>query len=325
MTSRTAIPTLLLVACAIAPRPASAYVREVTSIGIPVAWKNPCVAMHLFLGDPPPVLTADQFLQAGVLAASVWSQPALACSDIRLGVLSEPEPTSEIGHDGRNIIAFRREAWCSAAFANANPDGNTCYPSSALAITTIFKNRDTGEILDTDILFNAVNYAWGDLVALPNQTAGTTVDFQNALTHELGHVIGLDHSCYTPNDGGPRLLDNTGQPAIDCVSPSLPASVAESMMYPSVSPKDTPKRDLSPDDQQGVCEIYPFQHDVCPAADGDGGSSTPGNQHAGGCSTLADQHSAFPTHAGGRRVTVAILGLLTAWLVLVRRRRVPRI
>jgi hypothetical protein len=313
------VPWLPLVAltCLFEPGSASAYVREVTSLGIPVAWKNPCIVMHLFLGDPPPVLTADQLFQAGLLAANVWSQPTLACSDIRLGVILESQPTSEIGLDARNIIAFRREAWCSAASPDASPDGNTWYPASALAMTTIFKNRDTGEILDADILFNAVSYAWGDLVALPFQTEGTTVDFQNAVTHELGHVIGLDHACYTPNDGGPRLTDNMGQPAIDCSSPSLPASIADSTMYPSVLPKDTQRRDLAPDDQQGVCDIYPLQHAVCPAAAAAGGGD-------GGCSTLAHPRSDLRTRVGGRRVTVAILVLLTALLVLVHRRRVRR-
>jgi hypothetical protein len=272
---------LLLVALTpvLTPRSASAYVREVTTIGMPVAWKSPCISMHLFLGNPPQVLTADQVLQAGQQAASVWSQPTLACTDLRLMILSAERSTADVLYDHRNIISFRRENWCSQDSPTAKD--NTCYPSAALAMTTFFKNRDTGEMLDADIVFNAVNYTWGDLVAFPDRTAGATADFQNALTHELGHVIGLDHACYAPADNQPRLLDNTGQPEVDCDSSSLPASVASSTMYPSVSLIDTQRRVLSPDDQQGACDIYPYANATCPQAQTDGGCSTLPSRSAG--------------------------------------------
>jgi hypothetical protein len=306
----TASAFVLAAMSALAPRSASAYVREVTSTGMPVVWKNPCITMHLFLGDPPPMLTADQFLQAGVLAASVWSQPYLACSDIRLSVAPELEPTADVGYDRKNVIAFRRQAWCASSSPSADASSATCYSHSALAVTTLFKNKNTGELLDADIVFNAVDFGWGDLVAFPDPGPGTIVDFQNALTHELGHVIGLDHSCYAPSDNQPRLMDNTGQPAIDCSSPSLPASIADSTMYPSVSLKDTLRRDLSPDDQQGVCDIYPYLHAACP----------PDNAE-GGCSTLANR----PLDSRARCLTVATVGLLSALLVLFHRRRARRI
>lgn len=44
-------------------------------------------------------------------------------------------------------------------------------------------------------------------------------------------------------------------------------------MYPSVVLSDTLRRNLSADDAQGVCDIYPHQHDVCPAPPSDGGCS----------------------------------------------------
>jgi hypothetical protein len=291
------------------PGAASAYVREVTSIGLPLAWKSPCVTMHLLLGDPPAVLTADQFLQAATLGASVWSQPALACSDIRLSMVAEPDATADVGYDRQNIIAFRRQNWCGKASSTA--DDPSCYPHSALAVTTLFKNKNTGEILDADIAFNAVDYTWGDIVGMPQLVAGDTVDFQNALTHELGHVIGLDHSCYAPADLQGRLLDNTGSPALDCYNnPSLPASIADSTMYPSVSLRDTARRDLAPDDEQGVCEIYPYVHAECPA---------PTRVETGGCSTLAPGPIGDRATSLGTLATAALAGGLLAWMV--RRRK----
>jgi hypothetical protein len=303
MSVRTASASVLVVAlCAMTPSTASAYVRETTSTGIPLAWRNPQVSMHIFLGDTPPVLTAAQFLEAATLSGQVWGRPFLACSALRLSTTAEPDASADVAYDKRNIIAFRKEAWCAEAAPDTSSDPATCYPHAALAVTTLFKNKNTGDILDADIAFNAVDYTWGDKVALPQLETGNTVDFQNALTHELGHVAGLDHSCYAPADNQPRQLDNTGSPEVDCYNnPSLPDSIAGSTMYPSVSLGDTERRDLAPDDQQGICDIYP---------------TTPSD--GCGCATLGRHSSPGMTPSLSAALTA---GALVALLMFVLRRR----
>lgn len=68
---------------------------------------------------------------------------------------------------------------------NAIVFGRYRYPS-AIAVTGIWFNRITGQIYETDMLFNT-NYAWGDATVNPSK-----MDLQNIATHEFGHVDGLD-------------------------------------------------------------------------------------------------------------------------------------
>jgi len=257
------------------PRDASAYVRELTSAGVPVAWLNPCVDMHFSLGSPPPVLAASDLKVASTLAAAAWSYPQVAGTDIRLAIATDPQASARVGYDKRNVITFRQGTWCRdpPRIDDAGVSTPDCYPSSALAVTSIFKNVTTGEIVDADIEFNAVYFAWGDLVTQPGLATPLTADFQNALTHELGHVIGLDHNCFTENDGQPWGNDNTGSPEVDCYNPTPPDAVAQATMYPSVLLTDVERRTLSPDDELGASEIYPHLHDVCPSRPSDGGCS----------------------------------------------------
>jgi uncharacterized protein (TIGR03382 family) len=180
-----------------------------------------------------------------------------------------------------------------------------------LAITSVFQLKTTGEIVDTDMEVNAYNFTWGDFVGHPEQFVYNTNDFQGAVTHELGHVIGLDHTCFNPStrpDGTPvpRPVDNNGDPVPDC-SPDNPPSIKEATMYVSV---DTPSsevemRSLSPDDIQGACDIYPVKPDfVCipPSASTSGGA---------GCSCSAQP--------GGGSIACVVVLLVMA--TVVRRRR----
>lgn len=72
-------------------------------------------------------------------------------------------------NDGKNSIVFGR------------------YISpGVIAVTGTWTNDATGEIVDSDILFN-LNFKWGDATIKPQ-----VMDLQNIATHELGHTIGLD-------------------------------------------------------------------------------------------------------------------------------------
>jgi hypothetical protein len=248
---------------------AQAYVRAVTETGVPTWWRNPCITMQLYLGENPlpPTMTADQYINAARLAGRAWSYPALTCTDLSITVQKESQATAEVGLDLKNVIVFRQDAWCENSDASEGP----CYPPNALAVTTVFKSTTTGEIVDADLELNAVSISWADLVADPALAENSnTADLQNTLTHEFGHVIGLAHPCYSPNDGPAVLDDNTGNPEPDCSNPNLPLSVTEATMYPVVPMSDTQRRTLSPDDEQAVCDIYPYTFATCPAGSAQG-------------------------------------------------------
>ena len=246
--------TAVLAVVSFAP-PALAYVRAVTGVGVPAWWRSSSITMQLDVTSPPPVLSADQFASAAVLAAQAWSHDAIACTSVSISIEKDLSDTLEAGRDGKNVMLFHRDRWCRLS-ASEDPEGLSCYAPNALAITTLTKQTSTGEIVDADMEINAANYEWGDLVANP-ELAGAVVDFQNTVTHELGHVIGLAHPCLLPGDTSAPLLDNHGSPQLECADPAVPATVIDATMYPAVPLSDVERRTLSPDDTQAACDIYP--------------------------------------------------------------------
>ena len=116
------------------------------------------------------------------------------------------------------------------------------------------------------------------------------------MTHEMGHVIGLSHTCFLEP---PPLIDNMGQPTPECVS--APPDVMATTMFASANPGDIEKRTLEADDKRAVCETY------------SGGAGPHGvRQFEDGCSCAA---AGTPASAAGPML------LLAATLVALRARR----
>lgn len=130
--------------------------------------------------------------------------------------------------------------------------------TSTIGVTTPVW-RSGGYFIDADIQFNAVGFRWGN-------GSGGTVDTQSIAVHEEGHFLGLDHT-----------------------------SVRGAVMYPSYAGGQI--RNLSADDQAGVCALYPAGTAVSDAGVAADSGVSPGGGDVGAvCSASA------PCAAGNRCV-----------------------
>lgn len=230
-----------LVGCTVGATEARAFVRETTGYtsGTPLAWSSGCVVIAV----PNPrssMVTWDDLLTATAAAASAWNVAAANCGGgFRFDVQKAQASGLGVANDAVNAVLFRTNNYCAGR--------SDCDPASP-AITWFYDvdrtgAGDDGRVLETDTEIKGVNGAPG------------VMDLETVLTHELGHVLGLDHNCYESGFGLPRPIDNQGNPLPDC-GDTAPASVKASVMYPQ-SGLGRVQRTLSDDDIRGVCSIYP--------------------------------------------------------------------
>ncbi|MBI4508311.1 MAG: hypothetical protein HY698_01660 [Deltaproteobacteria bacterium] len=234
------------------------YVRTRTKSGTPLRWAKSCV--HVTPDEPGTTdIEGTREFEVVQQVLSHWETATMACSYLNF-VLKEPSP-GEVGFDGVNRIKFRENTWCRPATSKKPEE---CYDSQAAAITTLFFRdkpgaSDDGIVLDADIEMNAVHFA----VAVNGQTLGQgdgISDLANTLAHEVGHLVGLDHTCWDGN--GTRPTDHKGVAVPSCFPvDALPAEVKDATMYNFAESAETKKATLEKDDIAGFCGIYPIASD----------------------------------------------------------------
>jgi hypothetical protein len=227
---------------------ASAYVRTVTSAGAPMYWNRTVMKITAAVGDPPPALASEDIVRAVRGAAAAWSRDRISCTSLELQVDWTLERTAPVELDGQSRLTFRREQWCKEPRTADEP----CYDPFALAVTSVFARKADGEIVDADIELNAVDFQWFDL-SRPAPEGVVLQDLQNTLTHELGHFIGLDHTCFLTSVRA-GTVDDRGHPVPSCGEAN--EEVRATTMFAAVIPGDLERRSLSPDDRRAVCDIY---------------------------------------------------------------------
>lgn len=215
----------LLVAVALAPSTATAYVRAEVQ-GKPgnyLYWsvRNITYVVHKAGCSDVPL---QETVGAVRRAFFSWASPSCTDFFFNYGGLESIEKTNLTlregeKHDGKNLIIWREDVWPPPGVTD--PSINKDMP----AVTTLVYNTDTGFIADADIDINGHNFFW----TTTDDPSKAATDIENILTHEIGHLLGLGHS-----------------------------EEKEATMYGTTVQAELKKRSLEKDDVAGVCFVYPF-------------------------------------------------------------------
>jgi MYXO-CTERM domain-containing protein len=183
--------------------------------GIPIAWPVRCVSYSVHADVPASIGMA--VAKAKIDASFQTWQHAVcpgtnASASISVTDAFGPATCGHVEYNrdqaNANVIMFRDETW---AYENSD---------SALALTTVTFNVNTGDIYDVDMELNTPLLASD----VPGPITGA-YDLQSVVTHEAGHFLGLAHS----EQAGATML-RTYEPLM---------------------------QNLSDDDIAGICAVYP--------------------------------------------------------------------
>lgn len=252
MSRRLALPIgLLLLAASPA---ATAYVRSTTTnTNAPLAWKHSnCVYVRVNSNGSADIDNGSD-IAAAKRSIDNWRTRIGACSYLKFVVQedsADAKPEFTKSGVNENVIFWVEKGWP--------------HERMAAAITTVFflekaGSEQDGRILDADIEMN------GEFFRFSVGGGNHTTDVENTVTHELGHVMGLDHPC-DDKTRTPVPKDNLGQTIPDCstvLASNDPKYVAmrDVTMWNFADPGETKKRTPEADDIQGICEIYPTKDD----------------------------------------------------------------
>jgi hypothetical protein len=287
---------------------ASAYVRSRTAKGVAVSWPGSCAYVTPDSAGTPD-MTNDVLFPVLMKSMANWQNAVGDQAYLKL-VYDTPMPL-EAHLDGINTVKFRTDRWCHPDDAQQK---DVCYSAAAAGITTVFYVQDgsshAGTILDADIELNDINFTFAVLPTTATEDPNRPfADLENTVTHELGHLQGLDHTCKdsaTP----PQEVDQSGNPPPDCTMlTTLPleeqTTIKLATMYNYASPGEISKRSPELDDVAAIADAYP------PADDP--GSCKPIN--------LDDYKSAGCSIGGRASRSLAAIGLLLGALALLVARR----
>lgn len=280
-----------------------AYVRSTTSTGTPISWRERCREV-LVDSTENPEFSHDRLLRVVQRAVANWVEPTKECTEVAITIGIHTIDGADVAYDGDNVLLWRLPGFCDDP---DNADAEVCLAPNAAAITTIFYfdkpgEPDDGELLEADLVINAGGFRFAD------DGAPGLLDLEGVMTHELGHFLGLGHTCYTARGAAPPV-DVRGREVPFCFPmTTLDADTTAATMFNFVAAGETHKRDPLQNELQGICEIYATTPGECFTPD------------VGGCGCRATAERARP--AGW--VVLAMIGLALVCLVrprIKRRRR----
>jgi hypothetical protein len=212
----------------------SYYVRTTTRSANPPCGGDEAHPLYWDQVTVPYVLDAagsDDLTQAetfATLRASFATWEAIECSYLSFreaGVVTGVAIGYDQGGSNHNAVKFVEAGWPG--------------PRTAIALTLNTFECATGRIVDADIIFNGQEFRF-------TTTGGAAMDLENTATHEVGHLVGFDH---TPDP--------------------------ESTMFDGAREGETLKRDLTADDVAGMCDVYALGSEPDDSRCGCGSAPTP--------------------------------------------------
>ncbi|HEY1550931.1 MAG TPA: hypothetical protein VGG28_24050 [Kofleriaceae bacterium] len=233
-----------------------AFVRTgPTKSGHYLYWESGCIFATPDADGTKEIAGSDEF---SIISTSIatWNTDVDTTSCSYIKIVENSPQSLEVGNDGVNLIKFRDASWCRPA---VDDDPARCYADSAAGITTATyvddgTNPRDGAIVDADIEINGVDFA----IAIGGVSLGTAscqAELQNTLTHELGHLHGLEHTCLAPGD--PPRVDENGSAVPECADTTDPL-ILDATMYNYQDCGETKKEQLTADDIDAICSIYPL-------------------------------------------------------------------
>ncbi len=177
----------------------------------------------------PSGITNAQIMDSVRASFQAWEN--VTTSQIRFGYLGETTATN--GFDLQNVVTFSPQGF---VFTPASPAGFTVVFVAPRAGPVTLPGGPTvvadfpGQILDMDIVLNLSFFSYA--VAALGPPPFPALDLQGVVTHEVGHLSGLDHTCissttmycYFTLGGGffNRTLETDDTVGISTLYPEIP-------------------------------------------------------------------------------------------------------